>query len=144
MELVLLWMLFSFPLLLLGGIVGKNSKNEFQAPCQNSKAESQAPFTVTHIPRDIPPLPWYRRALPQMALAGILPLSAIYFELFYVILSMWGHRIYVNYTILFVFFILLLVIIAFVNVGFTYYQLVAEDHKWWWRYTLSFQLIYFG
>ncbi|PON79240.1 Nonaspanin [Parasponia andersonii] len=99
MELVLLCMLFSFPLLLLGGIVGKNSKIEFQAPCQNSKAEYQAPFNVTHIPRDIPPLPWYRRALPQMAFTGILPLSAIYFELFYIILSMWGHRIYVNYTV---------------------------------------------
>ncbi|PON83758.1 Nonaspanin [Trema orientale] len=137
MGLVLIWMLFAFPLLLLGGMVGKNGKSEFQAPCPNSKDESQVPVNITKIPRDIPTLPWYMRTLPQMAIARILPFGAVYFELLYVIVSMWGHRIYTIYKILFVMFVLLLIIIALVNVGLTCYQLVAEDHKWWWRYTLS-------
>ncbi|KAG9135744.1 hypothetical protein Leryth_002457 [Lithospermum erythrorhizon] len=63
----LIWALVTSPLLVLGGIAGKNSKAEFQAPCRTTK-----------YPREIPPLPWYRAALPQMAMAGFLPFSAIY------------------------------------------------------------------
>nr|GMC96834.1 transmembrane 9 superfamily member 3 [Ipomoea batatas] len=66
----LIWALVTSPLLVLGGIAGKNSKAEFQAPCRTTK-----------YPREIPPLPWYRGALPQMAMAGFLPFSAIYIEL---------------------------------------------------------------
>ena len=32
-------------------------------------------------PREIPELPWYRHAVPQMIMAGFLPFSAIYIEL---------------------------------------------------------------
>ncbi|CAK7324847.1 unnamed protein product [Dovyalis caffra] len=45
---VLIWTLLSSPLLVLGGIVGKNSKAEFQAPCR-----------TTEYPREIPPLRWH-------------------------------------------------------------------------------------
>ncbi|KAK8588662.1 hypothetical protein V6N13_087567 [Hibiscus sabdariffa] len=68
----LIWALVSTPLLVLGGIAGKNSKAEFEAPCHTTKC-----------PREIPQLPWYRKTLPQMAMAGFLPFSAIYIELYY-------------------------------------------------------------
>ncbi|KAL5545022.1 hypothetical protein UlMin_008806 [Ulmus minor] len=68
-----------------------------------------------------------------MALAGFLPGSAIYVELYYLRASVWGHRINVLYSILFIFFILLLITTAIVTVIFTCYQLVAEDFRWWWR-----------
>ena len=32
---------------------------EFNAPCRTTK-----------YPREVPPLPWFRQALPQMAMAG--------------------------------------------------------------------------
>ncbi|KAI8031182.1 Transmembrane 9 superfamily member 3 [Camellia lanceoleosa] len=80
---VLIWTLVTSPLLVLGGVAGKNSKAEFQAPVRTTK-----------YPREIPPLPWYRGALPQMAMAGILPFSAIYIELHCIFASVWGHRIY--------------------------------------------------
>ncbi|KAI9160957.1 hypothetical protein LWI28_013116 [Acer negundo] len=72
----LIWTLVTSPLLVLGGIAGKNSKAEFQAPCRTTK-----------YPREIPPLPWYRRTVPQMAMAGFLPFSAIYIELYYIFAS---------------------------------------------------------
>ncbi|CAL5430355.1 unnamed protein product [Camellia sinensis] len=99
---VLIWMLVTSPLLVLGGIAGKNSKTDFQAPCRTTK-----------YPREIPQLPWYRSTVPQMAMAGFLPFSAIYIELYYIFASVWGHRIYTIYSILFI--------------------LAAEDHEWWWR-----------
>ncbi|XP_073293518.1 transmembrane 9 superfamily member 3-like [Primulina huaijiensis] len=118
----LIWALITSPLLVLGGIAGKNSKAEFQAPCRTTK-----------YPREIPPLPWYRGTLPQMAMAGFLPFSAIYIELYYIFASVWGHRIYTIYSILFIVFIILLIVTAFITVALTYFQLAAEDHKWWWR-----------
>ncbi|XP_074579396.1 transmembrane 9 superfamily member 2-like [Curcuma longa] len=119
---VLIWALVTAPLLVLGGIAGKNSKTEFQAPCRTKK-----------YPREIPPLPWYRGAIPQMAMAGFLPFSAIYIELYYIFASVWGHRIYTIYSILFIVFIILLIVTAFITIALTYFQLAAEDHGWWWR-----------
>ncbi|GMY24765.1 transmembrane 9 superfamily member 2-like [Fagus crenata] len=125
----LIWTLVTSPLLVLGGIAGKNSKAEFQAPCRTAK-----------FPREIPPLPWYRRTLPQMAMAGFLPFSAIYIELYYIFASVWGHRIYTIYSILFIVFIILLIVTAFITMALTYFQLAAEDHEWWWRYYFLSQL----
>ncbi|CAL5371521.1 unnamed protein product [Camellia sinensis] len=118
----LIWTLVTSPLLVLGGIAGKNSKAEFQAPVRTTK-----------YPREIPPLPWYRGTLPQMAMAGFLPFSAIYIELYYIFASVWGHRIYTIYSILFIVFVILLLVTAFITVALTYFQLAAEDHQWWWR-----------
>ncbi|KAL3525059.1 hypothetical protein ACH5RR_013431 [Cinchona calisaya] len=118
----LIWALVTSPLLVLGGIAGKNSQTEFQAPCRTTK-----------YPREIPPLPWYRSTLPQMAMAGFLPFSAIYIELYYIFASVWGHRIYTIYSILFIVFIILLIVTAFITVALTYFELAAEDHEWWWR-----------
>ncbi|MBA0721505.1 hypothetical protein Golax_009043, partial [Gossypium laxum] len=123
---VLIWTLVTSPLLVLGGIAGKNSKAEFQAPCRTTK-----------YPREIPPLPWYRSAIPQMAMAGFLPFSAIYIELYYIFASVWGHRIYTIYSILFIVFIILLIVTAFITVALTYFQLAAEDHEWWWSIILT-------
>jgi hypothetical protein len=38
------------------------------------------PKRTNKYPREIPLLPWYRSTLPQMAMAGFLPFSAIYVE----------------------------------------------------------------
>ena len=43
-------------------------------------------------PREVPPLPWYRQTAPQMVMAGFLPFSAIYIELYYIFASVWGHK----------------------------------------------------
>ncbi|KAG2715305.1 hypothetical protein I3760_03G070100 [Carya illinoinensis] len=129
----LIWTLVTSPLLVLGGIAGKNSKAEFQAPCRTAK-----------FPREIPSLPWYRKTVPQMAMAGFLPFSAIYIELYYIFASVWGHRIYTIYSILFIVFIILLIVTAFITVALTYFQLAAEDHEWWWRYIFVLRFMVFS
>jgi len=48
---------------------------------------------TTKFPREVPPLPWYRTTIPQMAIAGFLPFSAIYVELYYIFASVWGHKV---------------------------------------------------
>ncbi|KAL0905347.1 hypothetical protein M5K25_023759 [Dendrobium thyrsiflorum] len=122
LVILLIWMLVTSPLLVLGGVAGKNSKVEFHAPCRTTK-----------YPREIPQLPWYRGTIPQMAMAGFLPFSAIYLELYYIFASVWGHKLYTIYSILFIVFIILIIVTAFITVALTYFQLAAEDHEWWWR-----------
>lgn len=125
LVILLIWTLVTSPLLVLGGIAGKNSRAEFQAPCRTTK-----------YPREIPPLPWYRGTVPQMAMAGFLPFSAIYIELYYIFASLWGHKIYTIYSILFIVFIILIIVTAFITIALTYFQLAVEDHQWWWRSVL--------
>lgn len=79
---IIIWTLVTFPLTVIGGIAGKNSKFEFKASCRTTK-----------YPREIPPLPWYRQTIPQMVMAGFLPFSAIYIELYYIFASIWGHKV---------------------------------------------------
>lgn len=119
----LIWTLVTSPLLVLGGIAGKNSQSDFQPPCRTNK-----------YPREIPQQRWYRTTLAQMGMAGFLPFSAIYVELYYIFASIWGHQSYTIYSILFIVFIILLIVTAFVTVALTYFQLASEDHEWWWRY----------
>jgi hypothetical protein len=119
---VLIWMLVSAPLTIIGGVIGKNSKVDFAAPCRTNK-----------YPREVPDLPWYRGTLPQMVMAGFLPFSAIYIELYYIFASVWSLKVYTLYSILFIVFCILLLVTAFVTIALTYFQLTAEDHRWWWR-----------
>eukprot|EP00887_Chlorella_sp_A99_P003316 scaffold26.g3316.t1 len=118
----LLWALVTIPLTVVGGILGKNTRTDFYAPCRTNK-----------YPREIPELPWYRSTLPQMLMAGFLPFSAIYIELYYIFASVWGHKVYTIYSILFIVFLILVVVTAFITIALTYFQLAAEDHRWWWR-----------
>ena len=46
---------------------------------------------------------------------------------------MWGHKIYTIWTILFIVFIILNIVTAFITIALTYFQLAVEDHAWWWR-----------
>jgi hypothetical protein len=66
-------------------------------------------------------------------MAGFLPFSAIYIELHYIFAAIWGHKIYTLFGILFIAFVLLVVVTAFITIALLYFQLAKEDHRWWWR-----------
>ncbi|KAK9803193.1 hypothetical protein WJX73_001092 [Symbiochloris irregularis] len=119
---VVLWALVTLPLTIIGAIAGKNSKMEFEPPCRTTK-----------FPREVPAVPWYRTAVPQMLIAGFLPFSAIYIELYYIFASIWGYKVYLVWPIILIVFVLLLIVTAFINIALTYFQLAVEDHRWWWR-----------
>lgn len=42
-------------------------------------------------------------------------------------------QVYTIYSILFIVFLILIVVTAFITVALTYFQLAVEDHRWWWR-----------
>eukprot|EP01137_Pigoraptor_chileana_P014786 Opistho-2@69879 len=124
--LLLMWLFVGFPLTVVGGILGKNQAGAFDAPCRTK-----------NIPREIPPIPWYRSAAVQMFVGGFLPFSAISVELYYVFATLWGRAPYTLFGILFLVYLILLVVTAFISVALTYFQLSMEDYRWWWRSVLN-------
>ncbi|KAG7947551.1 hypothetical protein I3843_14G100900 [Carya illinoinensis] len=115
----------AIPLLAFGGVIGYRFRSEFQAPCATKR-----------IPREIPPLAWYRKTSCQMFIAGLLSLSAIVLELHHLYASMWGYKICTLSSILFITFIIVILLTSMLSVGLTYIQLSVEDHEWWWRSVL--------
>lgn len=129
---------------LIGGIAGKRFAPPFYAPVRTK-----------NFAREIPPIPFYRRLPVQMLMAGFLPFSAIYIELFYIFNSVWGRAsyqlwgtasfqalphnantnsiIFVVVGILALVFIILLLVTAAITVALTYFQLSMEDWRWWWN-----------
>jgi len=121
-EVVLIWVCVGFPLTVFGGIAGRRLAGAFEAPCRTK-----------NFPREIPPIPLYRRLPFQMLMAGFLPFSAIYIELFYIYSSVWGQNSYYTlYGILCLVFLILNIVTACITVALTYFQLSMEDHRWWW------------
>jgi hypothetical protein len=117
-----LFVLVTFPLSVIGAIAGRNTASDFEQPCRTTK-----------VPREIPPAPWYRQWMAQMFMAGFLPFSAIYIELHYIFASVWGHKIYTLFGILFLAYVMLIIVTSFICIALTYFQLAMEDHRWWWR-----------
>jgi len=128
LVIMFIWMLVTLPLTVIGGIVGRKMAKgkDFDAPCRTNK-----------IPREVPPIPWYRRGPCQVFMAGFLPFSAIYIELHYIFASVWGHKLYTLYGILFIAFLMLVIVTSFITIALTYFQLAIEDHRWWWRALFS-------
>jgi len=123
MIILLLFLLVALPLGVAGALIGRHTASDFKAPCR-----------TTRVPREIPDdAPWYRSPFAQMFMAGFLPFSAIYIELHYIFASVWGHKIYTLFGILFLAFIMLVVVTAFITVSLVYFQLAREDYRWWWR-----------
>ena len=81
----------------------------------------------------IPEFAWHRYPPLQMLVSGFLPFSATYIEMHHIFESIWGHEIYTFFGILFLAFGLMAICCAFMTVCVIYYQLVCEDHRWWWK-----------
>ncbi|CAK4109955.1 unnamed protein product [Aphanomyces euteiches] len=122
MILICLFMLVNVPLTIIGGIAGRNTTSVFVPPCRTNK-----------IPREIPQPPWYKAPWIHVLVSGCLPYSAVYIELHHIFAAIWGRQIYTLFGILFLSFVMLLAVTAFMTIAMTYFQLVAEDHRWWWR-----------
>jgi len=125
MLLLALFVFVGYPLTVVGGIAGKNFAGEAKVPCR-----------VRKIARELPPLAWYHSCPAYCLVGGFLPFSAISVELYYIFATLWGRENYTLFGILLIVFVILLSVTACVSVALTYFQLAAEDYRWWWRCAL--------
>uniref|UniRef100_A0A1I8HST5 Transmembrane 9 superfamily member n=2 Tax=Macrostomum lignano TaxID=282301 RepID=A0A1I8HST5_9PLAT len=121
-----LWLLVGFPLTIVGGSFGKRVPAGLDAPCR-----------TRNIAREIPPLPCYKSWPVHCLISGFLSFSAVSVELYYVYATVWGRQHYSLYGILTLVYVILLFVTACVSVTTTYFQLSAEDYRWWWRSLFS-------
>jgi len=123
-TIIALYLFISLPLTLAGGIFAKNF----------GEKDMKAPTRTTKVAREIPTeLKWFQSRSLEMLISGFLPFSAIYIELHYIFESMWGHRIYTLFGILFCAFVLLIIVTSTITVALLYFQLSRENHQWWWN-----------
>ncbi|KAI7869709.1 hypothetical protein BDF14DRAFT_1874116 [Spinellus fusiger] len=121
LALVGLWMLISLPLSTMGSYYGLR------------KPRIEQPVRTNQIPRQIPDQPIYLRSLSTIFMGGILPFGAIFIEIYYIMNSIWFHRIYYGIGFLFLVFGVLLLTCSQVTVLMCYFHLCNEDYHWSWR-----------
>jgi transmembrane 9 superfamily protein 2/4 len=120
-----LWALIALPLNVAGSYIG------FRKP------RIEHPVRTNQIPRQIPDQPVYLKSVPSILMGGILPFCAIFIELYFVMNSIWFHRIYYGIGFLFLVFGVLLLTCAQVTVLMCYFHLCNEDYHWSWRAFLT-------
>lgn len=118
---LLIWIFVSFPLCLLGTVVGRNWAGQSDNPCR-----------VKRIPSPIPEKPWYLSPIPIAVLGGILPFGSIFIEMYFVFTSFWNYKVYYVYGFFLLVFLILLAVTVCVTIVATYFLLNAENYHWHW------------
>ncbi|KAF3166808.1 hypothetical protein TWF751_008579 [Orbilia oligospora] len=120
-ALVCIWFVISLPLSFAGSWFG------FRAPA------FEAPVRTNQIPRQIPEQALYLKPLPSMLLVGILPFGAIFVELYFIMSSIWFHRVYYMFGFLFVCYGIMIITCSTVTILMIYFLLCSENYHWHWR-----------
>lgn len=79
---LLLWAFLSFPLCIVGTIVGRNWNSVPNYPCR-----------VKRIPSPIPVKQWYLSPLAIAAVGGLLPFGSIFIEMYFIFTSFWNYKV---------------------------------------------------
>mmetsp|Transcript_14729 Transcript_14729/g.17938 ORF Transcript_14729/g.17938 Transcript_14729/m.17938 type:complete len:660 (-) Transcript_14729:272-2251(-) len=116
-----MWCCVSIPLVFVGAYFGyKKDSIEF-------------PTVTSTIARAIPkPSTFFLDPKFGMYLAGIVPFGAAYVELFFIMTSLWMDQYYYVFGFTLVVYMILLITSAEITTLHIYYQLVSENHRWWW------------
>ena len=132
LQLFTMWCLVTIPLTVIGGTVGRQ---------RAATIVKQQPFPVrtNRIPREVPkPDSVVSYSVVQYLVCGFLAFMSIYLELKFVFKSVWSSgQFYTLFGILIVAIALLFMLAGVLTVLFTYFQLNAEDYRWWWRSLVS-------
>jgi len=115
-----MWCCVQIPLTFLGAYFGY-------------KAEAiEFPTVTSTIARAIPESPLILSPMIGMTLTGVIPFAAAYVELFFIMTSLWMDQFYYVFGFTLLVYIILLITCAEVTLLSVYYQLCAENHRWWW------------
>lgn len=87
----IIWAFISFPLALLGTVVGRNWSGVPSNPCR-----------VKTIPRPIPEKKWYLTPSIVSLMGGLLPFGSIFIEMYFVFTSFWNYKVSKNVRCIFV------------------------------------------
>ncbi|KAJ8436947.1 hypothetical protein Cgig2_017372 [Carnegiea gigantea] len=123
---LVIWAFISFPLALLGTVVGRNWSGAPNNPCR-----------VKTIPRPIPEKKWYLTPSVISLMGGLLPFGSIFIEMYFVFTSFWNYKVYYVYGFMLLVFLILIIVTVCVTIVGTYFLLNAENYHWQWTSFLS-------
>jgi len=115
-----MWCCVSIPLNFLGAYFGYKQE------------AIEMPTVTSTIARAIPTPPLHLHPKLGMIFSGLIPFAAAYVELFFIMTSLWMDQYYYVFGFTLVVYLILMVTCAEVAVLSVYYQLCAENHRWWW------------
>ncbi|CAM8930966.1 unnamed protein product [Rhodiola kirilowii] len=118
---LVIWAFISFPLALLGTVVGRNWSGAPNNPCR-----------VKTIPRPIPEKKWYLTPSVVSMMGGLLPFGSIFIEMYFVFTSFWNYKVYYVYGFMLLVFVILVIVTVCVTIVGTYFLLNAENYHWKW------------
>merc|ERR1712159_741323 len=101
------------------------------------KAPLEFPVRTNQIPRQVPVQPWYLSTGLSIIIGGVLPFGAVFVELFFILTSIWMHQFYYLFGFLALVLVILFITCGEITVVLCYFQLCAEDYRWWWRSFLT-------
>ncbi|GLU06719.1 hypothetical protein SLE2022_237210 [Rubroshorea leprosula] len=116
-----IWAFISFPLALLGTVIGRNWSGVPNNPCR-----------VKTIPRPIPEKKWYLKPSVISLMGGLLPFGSIFIEMYFVFTSFWNYKVYYVYGFMLLVFLILIIVTICVTIVGTYFLLNAENYHWQW------------
>ncbi|KAE8690621.1 Transmembrane 9 superfamily member 1 [Hibiscus syriacus] len=116
-----IWAFISFPLALLGTVVGRNWSGAPNNPCR-----------VKTIPRPIPKKKWYLTPSVVSLMGGLLPFGSIFIEMYFIFTSFWNYKVYYVYGFMLLVFLILIIVTVCVTIVGTYFLLNAENYHWQW------------
>ncbi|KAJ6820705.1 transmembrane 9 superfamily member 1 [Iris pallida] len=105
----IIWAFISFPLALLGTVVGRNWSGAPNNPCR-----------VKTIPRPIPEKKWYLTPSVVSIMGGLLPFGSIFIEMYFVFTSVWNYKVYYVYGFMLLVFLILIIVTICVTIVGTY------------------------
>lgn len=79
---LLLWAFLSFPLCIVGTVLGRNWGGAANNPCR-----------VKRIPSPIPARAWYLSPGAIVAAGGLLPFGSIFIEMYFIFTSFWNYKV---------------------------------------------------
>ncbi|KAL2231420.1 UNVERIFIED_CONTAM: Transmembrane 9 superfamily member 1 [Sesamum indicum] len=116
-----IWAFISFPLALLGTVIGRNWSGAPNNPCR-----------VKTIPRPIPNKKWYLTSSVVSMMGGLLPFGSIFIEMYFVFTSFWNYKVYYVYGFMLLVFLILIIVTVCVTIVSIYFLLNAENYHWQW------------
>jgi len=131
LQLFVMWALVTIPLTVLGGIIGR------QSGIALIKSDP-FPTRTNRLAREIPKYPFLSSMRFQILLTGFITFWSIYIELKFILESVWAAADgplgnYRLYGALVISGFLVILLSLSLTILFTYFQLNAENYKWWWR-----------
>jgi transmembrane 9 superfamily protein 2/4 len=116
-----MWCCVSIPLVFIGSYVGYQQES------------IHYPTVTATIAKAIPPPSNFLTSpLFPMIFAGAVPFAAAYVELFFMMTSLWMDQFYYIFGFTLIVFVILLITCSEITILLCYYQLCAENHRWWW------------